>query len=287
MIKNLFKSPQFINCRGKLLDLSEPKVMGIINITPDSFYHKSRFIAQDEIHQRVEDIITQGGHIVDIGAYSSRPGAEHIDDTLEWNRLAPVLESVRKNFPDVIISVDTFRSQIAQKVVNEFEVDMINDISAGSMDENLFDTIADINVPYILMHMQGTPQNMQLDPDYEHLLKDVFLFFAQKIEKLKTAGVSDILIDPGFGFGKTLDQNFELLAKLDEFRIFELPLLVGLSRKSMIYKYLDFTPNEALNGTTVLNTVALSKGANILRVHDVKEASEAVSLFQKLKSVTA
>lgn len=271
-----------INCHGKLLDLSIPKIMGIMNITPDSFYHKSRFIGSEDVKKRINQIIEEGGDIIDIGAYSSRPGAEHINEVVEWERLAPVLESIRDINSELIISVDTFRSGIAKKVVREFDVDIINDISAGSMDNEMFTTITELNVPYIIMHMQGTPQDMQKNPTYEHLMKEVFLFFAKKIEQLNNLGVSDVIIDPGFGFGKTLDNNYELLAKLNEFKIFELPILTGLSRKSMIYNLLETTPDEALNGTSILNTMALNSGSNILRVHDVKEAVEVKLLFNKI-----
>ncbi|MDA3891227.1 MAG: dihydropteroate synthase [Salinivirgaceae bacterium] len=285
MIQSFFNSHKLINCRGKLIDLSKPKVMGIMNITPDSFYNKSRFIGKENVAQRAKQIIEGGGDIIDIGAYSSRPGAEHINEEIEWNRLAPALEVVRVSYPDVLISVDTFRSGIAKKAVTDFDVDIINDISAGSMDETMFATIAELKLPYIIMHMQGTPQTMQEKPSYEHLMREVFYFFAQKIAKLKEYGIADIIIDPGFGFGKTLEHNYEILSKLDEFKIFELPVLVGLSRKSMVYKFLKNSPDEALNGTTALNTISLVNGANILRVHDVKEAVESVKLFTQINHV--
>ena len=283
MNKSFFKTPKSINCRGNLIDMSVPKVMGIMNITPDSFYEKSRFTDIEIVKNRAKQIIENGGEIIDIGAYSSRPGAEHITEQTEWKRLASVLEVIRKEFPQIILSVDTFRASVAKRAVVEFGVDIINDISAGNMDDKMFTTIAELNVPYIIMHMQGMPQTMQKNPYYEHLMKEIFLYFAQKVEKLNDLGVSDIIIDPGFGFGKTLDHNFEILSKLDEFKIFQLPLLVGISRKSMVYKFFNSTPEEALNGTTVLNTMALNSGANILRVHDVKEAVETVRLFEKVK----
>lgn len=281
MVQSFFNTPREINCRGKLIDLSQPKVMGIVNITPDSFYEKSRFIGKQNVIQRVEQIINEGGDIIDIGAYSSRPGADHITEEIEWSRLAPVLDVIRSFNSELIISIDTFRSKIANKVVKEFEVDIINDISAGCMDDKMFEVIASLQIPYIIMHMQGTPQNMQQNPKYEHLMREVFYFFAQKLAILNDLGVVDVIIDPGFGFGKTIDNNYELLNKLDEFKIFELPILAGVSRKSMIYKFLKSNANEALNGTTALNTIALLKGANILRVHDVKEAKEVVTLFEK------
>lgn len=282
MPNSFFQKSISINCNGKLIDLSYPQVMGIINITPDSFYSKSRVSNENQVLLKVQQMLDDGASIIDLGAYSSRPGAAHISKSEEWDRLKTHLNNIRKQFPDIIISVDTFRSEIAQMAVNEYQVDIINDISAGEMDAKMFETMARLNVPYVIMHMQGNPQNMQNEPQYEHLMKEVFLYFAQKIETLKSMGVSDIIVDPGFGFGKTIDHNYELLSKLDEFKIFELPLLVGVSRKSMIYKFLDASPEESLNGTTVLNAFALQRGANILRVHDVKEAKETVKLYQKM-----
>lgn len=281
MINPFFKQAKTINCNGKLLDLTEPKVMGIINITPDSFYSKSRFIGQQNVLDRVTQIVSEGADIIDVGAYSSRPGADHIDENTEWNRLAPVLETIRDYNEALVVSVDTFRSGIAEKAVKQFSVDIINDISAGSMDNRMFEIIAKLHVPYIIMHMQGTPQSMQQNPNYEHLMREVFYYFAEKVAELNKLGVADIIIDPGFGFGKTIEHNYELLNKLDEFKVFELPLLVGLSRKSMIYRLLKTDAENALNGTTVLNTMALMKGVNILRVHDVKEAVELVKLHSK------
>jgi len=283
MADTFFKKNRLINCNGKLIDLSTPVVMGILNITPDSFYAKSR-IGEKDVVKQVEEMLKQGAGIVDIGAYSSRPGAEHVDFDTEWNRLSPVLNSIRKNFPDAVISVDTFRAEIAHRVVKDYNVDIINDISAGEMDVAMFETVAELNVPYIIMHMLGTPQTMQNNPEYKNMMSDIFLYFARKINKLNILGVSDIIIDPGFGFGKTLEHNYELMEKLSDFKIFELPLLVGISRKSMIYKFLETTPEEVLNGTTVLNTLALQGGADILRVHDVKQACESVKLFTKVKS---
>jgi len=283
MLHDFFNNYKLIKCKSKLIDLSEPKVMGIVNITPDSFYSKSRFVGKDEVSARVKQILNEGGDIIDIGAYSSRPGASHIEESEEWNRLEPVLEVIRNKFPDAVISVDTFRSKIAEKAVVKFNVDIINDISAGNMDVDMFETIASLQVPYIMMHMLGTPQNMQQNPSYDHLIKEIFMFFAERVDNLSKLGISDIIIDPGFGFGKTWNHNYEILAKLDEFKIFELPILVGISRKSMIYKYLNTVPENALNGTTVLNTQAIMNGANILRVHDVKEAVEVVKLTEQLK----
>ncbi|SFE76197.1 Dihydropteroate synthase [Thermophagus xiamenensis] len=282
-VKNSCLANRFtINCRGKLIDLSKPVVMGILNLTPDSFYSGSRITTLDDSVQRVEEIISEGGVIVDIGAYSSRPGANDVSEQEEGRRLWPILDAIRKRWPDIIISVDTFRSTIAQKAVAEYEVDIINDISAGMMDAAMFETIARLNVPYILMHMKGTPQNMQKHPQYEDVTGEVLLFLSEKVNQLRALGVADIIIDPGFGFGKTLEHNYQLLRDLQQFRMFELPLLVGVSRKSMIYNALNSKPEEALNGTTVLHAWALTKGANILRVHDVKEAVECVKLVSKI-----
>lgn len=281
------KTPLYINVNGRLIDLSEPQVMGILNVTPDSFYAGSRAETERDIIDRIHQITDEGGTIIDIGAYSSRPDAEHISAEEEMNRLRTGLDLVRKHQPEAVVSVDTFRADVAKMCVEEYGVAIINDISAGHMDPAMFETIAKLSVPYIMMHMQGTPQDMQMNPHYDNLLKEVFLYFAERVQKLRDLGVKDIIIDPGFGFGKTLEHNYELMNHLDEFRLFELPLLVGISRKSMIYKLLGTTPEEALNGTTVLNTLALMKGANILRVHDVKAAKEAVTLVEKMKSCQA
>jgi dihydropteroate synthase len=281
------KTPRYINVNGRLMDLSEPQVMGILNVTPDSFYAGSRMETEKDIINRLHQITSEGASILDIGAYSSRPDAEHISTEEEMNRLRTGLDLVRKHQPEAVVSVDTFRADVAKMCVEEFGAAMINDISAGQLDAAMFGTIAQLGVPYIMMHMQGTPQNMQMNPHYDHLLKEVFLYFAERVQKLRDLGAKDIIIDPGFGFGKTLEHNYELMNHLDEFQLFELPLLVGISRKSMIYKLLGTTPEEALNGTTVLNTLALMKGANILRVHDVKAAKEAVTLIEKMKSCQA
>lgn len=272
---------KLINVNGNLLDLSTPQVMGILNVTPDSFYEKSRVQSEEDIIQRAEQILKEGGSIIDIGAYSSRPNANHISVEEELNRLTFSLKVIRKEYPDAILSVDTFRSQVAEICVEEYGVSMINDIAAGEMDKGMFDMIAQLQVPYIMMHMQGTPQNMQSAPHYDNLLKEVFLYFAEKVQRLRDKGVNDIILDPGFGFGKTVEHNYELLASLEEFSVFELPLLVGVSRKSMISKLLGITSDEALNGTTVVHTIALQKGANILRVHDVKEAVEVIKILEK------
>lgn len=276
--------PKYINVNGRLMDLSEAQVMGILNITPDSFYANSRKQTEEEITSRVRQIIDEGASIIDIGAYSSRPNAENITPEEELKRLRFGLGIIRRIAPDTVISVDTFRAEVAEACVEEYGVAIINDIAAGEMDAKMFDTVARLNVPYIMMHMQGTPQNMQLTPHYENVVKEVFMYFAEKVDKLRSLGVKDIILDPGFGFGKTLEHNYELLNYLDDFKIFELPLLVGVSRKSMIYRLLGTTPDEALNGTSILNTIALMKGANILRVHDVKEAVEAVRIVKKMQS---
>ena len=275
-----------LNVNGRLLDLSTPQVMGILNVTPDSFYAGSRSRTEAEIAARACQILDEGASIIDIGAYSSRPNAEHISPEEEMQRLRTGLEILNRNHPDAIISVDTFRAEVARQCVEEYGAAIIKDIWAGEMDEQMFPTVARLNVPYIMMHMQGTPQNMQKEPHYENLLKEVFMYFARKVRQLRDLGMKDIILDPGFGFGKTLEHNYELMAHLEEFGIFELPLLVGVSRKSMIYRLFGATPQEALNGTTVLDTVALMKGADILRVHDVREAVEAVRLIEKLKSVS-
>ena len=269
--------PKYINVNGRLMDLSEAQVMGILNITPDSFYANSRKQTEEEIILRVRQIIDEGASIIDIGAYSSRPNAENITPAEELKRLRFGLEIIHRIAPDAVISVDTFRAEIAEACVEEYGVAIINDIAAG-------ETVARLNVPYIMMHMQGTPQDMQLTPHYENVVKEVFMYFAEKVDKLRSLGVKDIILDPGFGFGKTLEHNYELLNYLDDFKIFELPLLVGVSRKSMIYRLLGTTPDEALNGTSILNTIALMKGANILRVHDVKEAVETVRIVKTMQS---
>lgn len=277
-------SPNFLNVNGQLLDLSVPRVMGILNVTPDSFYAGSRMQTEAEIAARARQILDEGASIIDIGAYSSRPNAAHISAEEEMSRLRTALEILNRNHPEAILSVDTFRADIAERCVQEYGVAIINDISAGEMDGRMFETVARLGVPYIMMHMQGTPQDMQKQPHYDNLLKEVFIYFARKVQQLRDLGAKDLILDPGFGFGKTLDDNYELMANLQEFRIFELPLLVGVSRKSMIYNLLGTTPQEALNGTTVLHTAALLKGADILRVHDVREAVEAVKIVRKMKN---
>lgn len=273
---------RYINIKGELMDLSEPKVMAIVNVTPDSFYTSSRTQTEKEIVGRLEQIVSQGADIIDVGAYSSRPNAKHITEQEEMERLSFGLGLIRKHCPDAVVSVDTFRAGIAKRCVESYGVDIINDISGGEMDADMYSVISSLQVPYIMMHMQGTPQNMQSQPTYDNVMKDVCLYFAERINRLRLMGVNDIIIDPGFGFGKTLTHNYELMHHLQEFAMFEAPLLVGISRKSMIYNLLGGTQDDALNGTTVLNTISLMKGANILRVHDVKEAVEAVTIYKTM-----
>ena len=272
-----------INVRGRLLDLSEPQVMGILNVTPDSFYASSRMETEVAIRERVRQIVKEGGAMIDMGAYSSRPGAEDVCVEEEMTRLRRGMKVLREEAPNVPVSIDTFRADVAKMAVEELGADIINDISGGELDEKMFETVARLGVPYILMHMKGTPQTMQVAPHYDDLMKEVMRYFAEKIQLLRDLGQKDIILDPGYGFGKTLDHNYELLAHQEMLHVFELPLLVGFSRKSMIYKLLNCTPDEALNGTTMLNTFALTKGVSILRVHDVKAAYEVVTLANKLK----
>jgi len=279
--------PLFINTNGNLLDLSTPQVMGILNVTPDSFFAGSRMQTESEIAQRADQILAEGATIIDVGAYSSRPNAEHISAEEEMNRLRMGLEIIRRDHPEAIVSVDTFRADVARWCVQEYKVSIINDISGGEMDTRMFETVARLNVPYILMHMKGTPQNMQQEPHYENVVKEVFLYLAKKIDQLRQLGVKDIILDPGFGFGKTVDHNYALMNYLEDFHLFGLPVLVGVSRKSMITRLLDVKASEALNGTTVLHAISLMKGAHILRVHDVKEAVEAVDIVRKVQATFA
>ena len=271
-----------INIKGELLDLSRPVVMGILNVTPDSFYAGSRKQSELNIISRVSEIISQGGAIIDIGAQSTSPKSEFQTAAVERERLRTALQIINREFPEAILSVDTFYGDVARFAVEEHGVSIINDVSGGQIDETMFDTVARLNVPYVLMHMRGTPQTMQTLTDYNNLLQDVLYYFSQKVNDLHQRGVNDIIIDPGFGFSKTLEQNYELMAMLRGFSIFELPLLVGISRKAMIYRLLDKMPEESLNGTTVLNTFVIQNGANILRVHDVKEAVEVVKITKAL-----
>ncbi|PJB14121.1 MAG: dihydropteroate synthase [Flavobacteriales bacterium CG_4_9_14_3_um_filter_32_8] len=255
--------------------------MGILNVTPDSFFDGGNYLSEENIIQKVNSMEYHGAKIIDVGGYSSRPNATPISEEEELKRIVPIIKLVKTNFPDLLISVDTFRSKVAEKSI-EAGANIINDISGGNMDSNMFRCIADLKVPYVLMHMQGTPQTMQENPTYQNVVEEVNQFFTEKLNQLTQLGVKDIILDPGFGFGKTLKHNYELLNNLDKFKTFNLPILVGFSRKSMINKVIDTTPEEALNGTTVLNTIALMKGANILRVHDVKEANETIKLVNQL-----
>ncbi len=271
-----------INCRGKLLDLSEPKIAGILNVTPDSFYDGGRYTSEDKIIKRAEQLIEEGSDIIDIGAFSSRPDAKLISSEEEKKRLVPALTVIRKRFPGLIISVDTYRSEIADFVVNNFEADIINDISGGNFDDKMFETIAKLQVPYIIMHIKGTPETMQKNPVYDDVVKDLLKYFSEKIESAKKIGINDIITDPGFGFGKTINHNYQLLNQLEIFKITGRPVMVGLSRKSMIYKLQDLKPGDVLPGTLALNMIALQKGANILRVHDVKETKQVIEVYKKL-----
>jgi len=272
-----------INCKGKLIDLNSPKVMGILNITPDSFFDGGKFQHEKTIISQVEKMLLNGATFIDVGAYSSRPGAKHISEEEELNRILPVMDLLISKFPEILISIDTFRSKVAEQCI-ALGASLINDISAGSLDKDMFNTVAKLQVPYIIMHMQGTPRTMQKKPTYENVVKDVLFYFSKKISELRNLGVNDIITDVGFGFGKNLEHNYELLNNLDLLKNLEVPTLVGVSRKSMLFKPLGISPNDALNATTSANTIALLKGANILRVHDVKEAVEAVKIVQLLKN---
>lgn len=274
---------KFININGKLLDLSTPLVMGILNVTPDSFYSGSRKQSEAEIAERALQILTEGGSIIDIGGQSTAPSAPLHSAREEFERVEPALKLIRKEFPDTILSIDTFYSEVAKQAVEKYGVNIINDISGGQIDDNMFETVARLNVPYILMHMRGTPQTMQQFTDYDNFIQDIMYYFSERIAKLNLLGVNDIIIDPGFGFSKTTEQNYRLMAYLKYFDTFDVPILVGISRKSMIYKLLGCTAQESLNGTSVLNTFSLLSGANILRVHDVKAAVECVKIVDKIK----
>jgi dihydropteroate synthase len=277
------EKPRYINAGGKLIDLSVPRVMGILNITPDSFYAGSRYNSEKEILSAATMMLEEGADILDVGAYSSRPGAKDISIEEESTRVLKAIKLINRELPDAVISVDTFRSDIAMEAVVECGALIINDITGGEADTKMFDTVGKLNVPYVLMHMKGDPRTMQKKPVYEDIVADILKWFGERIFILNSAGLKDIIIDPGFGFGKTIDNNFEMLRRLGDFSITGLPLLVGISRKSMIWKTLSITSEEALNGTTVLNEIALNNGADILRVHDVKEAVQAVKLIDKLR----
>lgn len=282
-IVTLSEKPEYINIEGTLLSLSVPKVMGIINITPDSFYKHSQYVTDSEIVTAAVKMCQEGVDIIDVGGYSSRPGAQNVTIEAEEKRVLNAIRLIKKELPGVIISVDTFRSDIARKAILEYGANIINDISGFETDDRMFGIVAELNVPYILMHMKGFPGTMQNNPQYDDVVGDILKWFGERIYRLTTAGVKDIIIDPGFGFGKTVEHNFEILRRLCDFSVTGLPLLAGLSRKSMIWKTLGTSAGEGLNGTTALNMVALLNGADILRVHDVKEAVETIKLFQKLK----
>ncbi len=270
-----------INCLGKLIDLSSPKVMGILNITPDSFFDGGKYNTETAIINHVEKMLADGATFIDVGAYSSRPSAKHITENEEKERILPVIELLIREFPNILISVDTFRKKVAELCINN-GCCIINDISAGTMDKNMFDLVAKYQVPYIMMHMQGTPQNMQKNPTYDDVVKDILFYFSEKIADLRSKGVNDILADVGFGFGKTLEHNYHILSHLELFENLDIPLLVGISRKSMLFKPLKIRQTDALNATTSAHTIALLKGANVLRVHDVKEAVEAIKIVELL-----
>lgn len=272
-----------INCNGKLISLDQPKVMGILNVTPDSFFDGGKYKDDSSILSQVEKMINEGATFIDIGAYSTRPGGLEIDNTTELNRITPIVKLILKEFPNTILSIDTFRSSVAKECI-QLGAAIINDISAGLQDKQMLNTVAKMNVPYIMMHMKGTPQNMQQKTDYDDMLKEILLFFSERLSLAKSLGIKDIIIDPGFGFAKNVDQNYELLRQLQMMNFIEHPLLVGISRKSMIYKTLNTTAEQALNGTTALHMVCLQKGAKILRVHDVKEAMECVKLHDQLNA---
>ncbi len=269
-----------MNCKGKLIDLSTPKVMGILNITPNSFYDGGKFVGENQILQQAEKMILEGATFIDIGAYSSKPNSEFVSEKEEIARILPILNLILDKFPETIISIDTFRSEVA-KIFIENGAAIINDISAGNLDNKMIEIVAKYNVPYIMMHMLGNSQTMQSLTNYENIIKEMMFYFSEKVANARSLGINDLIIDPGFGFAKTLDQNFEVLQKLELFQMLELPILAGISRKSMIHKTLNSNAENALNGTTVLNTIALTKGVKILRVHDVKEAVECVKLFDK------
>jgi len=272
-----------INCKGKLIDLSLPKVMGILNLTPDSFYDGGKYNSDILLLAHIEKMLLEGATFIDIGAYSSRPNAQHISEEEELKRLIPILKLVVKEHPNILISVDTFRSKVAIESIATGAC-MVNDISAGALDSNMFATIGKLKVPYIIMHMKGTPKTMQANPTYNDIIHEIIAYFSNKINQLRVLGVNDIIIDVGFGFGKTLDQNYKLLKELSLFNVLDLPILTGISRKSMLYKLLDTTAENSLNATTVANTVALLNGTSILRVHDVKEAMEAIKIVELLKN---
>ena len=273
-----------IRCKDQLVDLTLPKVMGILNVTPNSFFDGGRYKNDSEILLRVEKMLLNGATFIDIGAYSSKPSAEFVSEEEELQRIVPIVQLILEHFPETLISIDTFRSEVAKACI-ENGAAIINDISAGILDDKMLETIAKYNVPYIMMHMRGTPQTMQTMTNYDNIVKEILFYFSERIAQARSLGINDLIVDPGFGFAKTLEQNYEILQKMELFQMLELPLLAGVSRKSMIYKTLHSSAEEALNGTTVLNTIALTKGAKILRVHDVREAMECVTLFNTINNL--
>ena len=272
-----------INIKGNLLDLNKPKIMGILNVTPDSFFDGGLYNTEKKVDTQVMKMIEDGMDILDVGGYSSRPGAKEISINEEIDRVIPVVKFIRKTYPELILSVDTFRSEVARNCL-DLGIDIINDISAGCIDKNILDVVAEYNCPYIMMHMKGTPQTMQVNPEYENLIKELLIYFAKRIYLAREKGIIDIIVDPGFGFGKTLDHNYTIMKKIENFKLLDLPILVGISRKSFITKQLDIDKKDSLNGTTALNMYFLEKNINILRVHDVKEAKECIMLHEKIKS---
>jgi len=276
-----FKRKTTLNCKGKLIDISTPKVMGIVNTTPDSFYDGGTSYTTTSALKQVEKHLIEGANFIDIGGYSSRPGAKEISEVEELARVIPVIKAISNQFPEAIISIDTFRSEVARQSIQN-GASIINDISAGELDNKMFQVVSNLQVPYIIMHMQGKPKNMQDNPEYNNIIIEIGKYFAKRVNQLRTLGTNDIVIDVGFGFGKTLDDNYQLLANLSHFEFLELPILTGISRKSMVYKQLDITPENALNGSSTLHMIALQNGSSILRVHDVKEAVECVKLYEKL-----
>ena len=285
MQSKLISANKTLKVRGKIIDLRIPKVMGILNVTPDSFFDGGLYSRESELLKQTEKMLLEGADFIDIGGYSSRPKSEDITIDEEWKRVLPAIQSIKKEFPSALLSIDTFRSQIARQSISE-GCDMINDISAGQLDNNMFNTVSDLQVPYVIMHMRGTPQTMTQFAHYDNLVNEIIDYFHKILYQLNQQGIKDVLVDPGFGFAKTVDQNFELLNRLEHLHVLDQPLLIGLSRKSMIWKTLDTTPEFALSGTTSLNTVALLKGSSILRVHDVKEAKETIRLLDKMKHAT-
>lgn len=280
-----FKRKHSVSLNGQLIDLTNPVVMGILNVSSDSFFDGGKYNTEEAILKRAEEMIQEGVSIIDVGAVSTRPGSSGISTKEELTRLLPAVTAIRKHFPDIPLSIDTYRSWVALRVIDECGECIINDVTGGDFDDHMFDTVGKLGVPYILMHAQGIPQNMQEDPQYDDIIKDISRQFSEKVRKLTKAGVKDVILDPGFGFGKNMEHNYDLLNRLDSFKVFQLPVLVGVSRKSMIHKLLEIEAADSLTGTTTVNTLALLGGADILRVHDVKDAVESVRIFTKLKEV--